>query len=301
MKYKIPLIVPTIASDAKLFIDNIDIFFRLLPINRIIIICKKNEFQDTLDDPRVNILEESEVLNYSTIQKLLRTRYGSKRIDIRVGWYYQQFLKMSFSRICDDEYYLLWDSDTFPVKPIRLFDENGRPYLDFKTEYHKPYFDTLSRIIPGLGKIFPHSFIAEHMLIKTIYMQELLNIIESNNDIDGGSFYEKIINSIDISALSESGFSEFETYGTYIYIYHKIYYSLREWHSFRFGAFFFRIADLNKMVKLWLSKYYDAISFEKHHKISFVRYVVNRSFFRKLFPSQILEVMSLPIRAIRKL
>lgn len=26
-----------------------------------------------------------------------------------VGWYYQQFLKMKYSALCDDEYYMSWD------------------------------------------------------------------------------------------------------------------------------------------------------------------------------------------------
>jgi len=67
----------------------------------------------------------------------------------------------------------------------------------------------------GVGKSVPYSFISEHMLVSVKTMIEMLNNIEDNNAIEGNSFFEKIINSIDEKTLL--GFSEFETYGTYLH------------------------------------------------------------------------------------
>ena len=107
----------------------------------------------------------------------------------RLGWYEQQFLKMSYSRVCDNEYYLLWDSDTFPVKPVQMF-ENGHPIFDMKTEHHSAYFTTINRLIKNLH-FSKFSYISEHMLIKTEYMRNLLDDIEHNSNIYGNMFWEK--------------------------------------------------------------------------------------------------------------
>ena len=48
---------------------------------------------------------------------------------------------MSYSRICKDEYYLLWDSNTIPIRPINMF-KNGHPLFDMKLEHHTQYFVT---------------------------------------------------------------------------------------------------------------------------------------------------------------
>ena len=86
---------------------------------------------------------------------------------------------MEYSRICKDEYYLIWDSDTIPLKLMKIFDDKNKPYFDVKTENHTPYFITMKRIFPELGKIYNYSFISEHMLIKTQIMKNLIqNIIE---------------------------------------------------------------------------------------------------------------------------
>ena len=48
-----------------------------------------------------------------------------------------------------------------------------------KNEYHVPYFETMKNLT-DLGKTADFSFIAEHMMFKTEYMKELLNVIENS-------------------------------------------------------------------------------------------------------------------------
>lgn len=57
-----------------------------------------------------------------------------------------------------------------------------------KTEYHKPYFDTLKKIL-NLDKSFNFSFICEHMIIKKDIMNEVIANIEKNG---GGVFRSDI-------------------------------------------------------------------------------------------------------------
>ena len=102
-----------------------------------------------------------------------------------------------------------------------MFNNSGKPYFDTTTEYFTLYFETMKKIFPNLGKKYYYSFISEHMLIKTEIMKSLINRINNNNNISGETWYEKIINCIDVNELGHSGFSEFETYGTFVNEYYR--------------------------------------------------------------------------------
>ena len=184
------------------------------------------------------------------------------------GWYYQQFLKMQYAFICEDEYYMVWDGDTVPCKKVNMFDtETGQPYLDLKHEHHLEYFDTMGKILPGFGKVIERSFISEHMLFRCDIMKHLISEIESNKDIPGNKFWEKIISAIEPEKIYDSSFSEFETYGTYVAIRYPDVYRLREWHSFRLGGSFYEIETITDGDFKWLSADFDAISFEKNQSV----------------------------------
>lgn len=302
MYKNISLVVPTIPQDIDNFLNNIDYYFYRLPINNIVLICNIKDIQLNLTNPQIELIDESNLISYSTVKELLLHRHNSPEVERRVGWYFQQFLKMNFARICKDEYYLLWDSDTVPLKTISLFDKEEIPFLDCKKEYHKPYFDTLKKILPGYQKRIAKSFIAEHMLIKTSHMCELLDTIEANNSVPGNLFYEKIINAIALDHLPLSGFSEFETYGTYV---HKKYpndYSLRDWQSLRYGGMFFSKLDMkNNDIIEWLNSYYDAISFEKVHYLTGSNILKPLMRISKLGSPRLLDFFALMIRLKRKL
>ena len=182
------------------------------------------------------------------------------------GWYYQQFLKMQYASICEDEYYMVWDGDTIPCGPFSMFKEGTDiPYLDLKTEYHPPYFQTISKLLPGMGKCVQKSFIAEHMLLRCDIMKSLIRDIEGNARISGVTFWEKIISAIEPAELLSNSFSEFETYGTYVAFRFPDVYRLRPWHSFRYGGEFFELDEISEEDLKWLKKDFFAISFEKSH------------------------------------
>ena len=218
-------------------------------------------------------IDENEIIPFNDVHSFLAKKMeyilaGRELPRGVTGWYYQQFLKMLYAFMCNDEYYMVWDGDTIPCHEINMFhEESGKPYIDLKHEYHKEYFDTLSIILPGFSKVIERSFISEHMLIKTEIMRELIIDIEKNESVPGTKFWEKIINAIDVGKIQSSSFSEFETYGTYVAIKHPSVYKLREWHSFRQGGTFFSIDTISDRDFNWLAKDFDAISFEKGHEV----------------------------------
>jgi GT2 family glycosyltransferase len=202
-------------------------------------------------------------------ERLSRVLNGEPLARGVTGWYYQQFLKMQYSSVCKDEYYMVWDGDTVPCRKISMFSkETGQPYLDLKHEYHPEYFETLGKLLPGFGKVIERSFISEHMLIKCDIMKNLIADIEQNDSIPGTKFWEKIINCIEPEIIFDSAFSEFETYGTYVALRAPNVYKLREWHSFRLGASFFDMDTICDRDFEWLGRDFDAISFEKGQQVS---------------------------------
>ena len=164
-----------------------------------------------------------------------------------------------------------------------MFSNDGKPIFDVKTEYHKPYFITLKKIFPELGKKYKYSFISEHMIINTNLMKNMIKRIAFNKNLIGNTWYEKIINYIDINDLPKSGFSEFETYGTFVKEYYKQIYDIRNWKSLRLrkeieklhlNSSFLTENDIKN-----ISKNYNAISFES--KTLYPKLILSNNFFSK--------------------
>lgn len=182
------------------------------------------------------IIDENSLLEGLTYQRIHEIIRSQGREHTNPGWFFQQFLKMAFalSEYCDTDYYLSWDADTIPVRPLSFFTEDGQPYFTMKFEYHKPYFVAINKLL-GLDKSNSRSYIAEHMMFNKRVMQEMLRKIDQS-DIEGNVWYEKILNVIVPETVSTDSFSEFETYGTYCNIYYPTMYVERQIPSYRLGG-----------------------------------------------------------------
>lgn len=279
-----------------------------LPVRRLIFIGSK-KVSELLEQYKINsnmepdllakmdFICEDDILPFDDIHNVMKDVLSSVFTEELprgiTGWYYQQFLKMKYSSVCHDEYYMVWDGDTVPCKKFSMFKEGTDiPYLDLKTEYHEDYFDTIAKILPGMQKCIQKSFIAEHMLIKTDIMRNLINEIEKNEIISGEFFWERIIRSIQPAKLMSNSFSEFETYGTYVAYKYPSAYRLRDWHSFRYGGEFYEMSKISDDDFEWLGRDFFAISFEKNH---FVRedhrnLFDNKEYQSKLSARQMLEI-----------
>ncbi len=250
---------------------------------------------------KVEVIDENQVIPFDEVHACITNRMedilAGRTLPRGVtGWYYQQFLKMQYAFLCQDEYYMVWDGDTIPCRQVNMFHpETGKPYLDMKHEHHKEYFDTMSTILPGFGKVIERSFISEHMLFRVDIMRNLITDIEKNENIPGKKFWEKIINAIPPEKIQDSSFSEFETYGTYVALKKQSTYMLREWHSFRQGGTFFDPNTICDRDFKWLSHDFDAISFEKGHEVreDNANLFDNPYYQEKLTPKQMLQAAQL--------
>jgi hypothetical protein len=129
------------------------------------------------------------------------------------GWYFQQMLKLQFAFVePEDDYFLIWDADTVPLRPMRFFDEQGRMLLTRAAEHHAAYFDTYRRLL-GEEPNREFSFIAQHMLVQKSVCREMLARIEAHLPGDENWAWKLM------RALPTRGynlFSEYETYGHYL-------------------------------------------------------------------------------------
>lgn len=276
MSDKVQVIIPTILKDYNrmkhLVPKNV---FAHLPAAELIFI-GNSELCESVDHDKASLfsglsvktVNEDELVSRQPVIDCVKTRVEQidpELIDrVRPGWYYQQFLKMAFSGVCEDEYYVSWDMDTVPLRPLSFFDADKKPCFDMKSEYNPGYFKTIENLL-GIKKNVDGSFISEHMVFKKSYMKELMDVIE-DSDIKGNTYWEKIISAIDDDYIA-LGFSEFETYGTYVTEKHADTYSPRRFASFRRGSWFVNESDLSDEDMAWLGCDYDAITFENAAQI----------------------------------
>lgn len=225
--------------------------------------------QSQTEGQQIGFINEESVIPFAQVHEAMKKALGVQELARRTtGWYYQQFLKMQYSYVCKDAYYLTWDGDTIPCKPFTMFQSNGStPYLDLKHEYHEAYFQTIANIFPGMHKTIEKSFIAEHMLFCCDIMKSMINDIMANDNLPGAYFWEKIIAAIPKAELLSNSFSEFETYGTYVSYKYTTAYGLRDWHSFRYAGAFLHPETMTDADYVWLGRDFDALSFEKNQSV----------------------------------
>lgn len=185
------------------------------------------------------LLDEDEIspgLNLPFVRSLIAARGGNPR---RAGWYYKQIAIFAYAQRPEAwTHYLVWDADSIPVRPIPFFDDEGRVFLDKKREHHRAYFETIGRLT-GMRKAVDFSFVAEHMLFERDLMRELNACILGGRDFDGRELAERIIGAVADEDISRSGFSEYETYGTFVAARHPERIAFRHLASTRYGTAFF--------------------------------------------------------------
>lgn len=231
------LVLLTLERDLDVLAAGMSCIIRFLKPMRITLVASASCLEkarvmgfDAYSSVPISFLDEDSAvpgLSLAEVKKTLSARGAGIK---RAGWYFKQFLLLAYSTRPDTlEYYLAWDSDTIPVRDIPFFDAQGKVLVTMKDEYHVPYFETLARLT-GLGKIAEGSFIAEHMMFERTLVLSLLDCIMSGGlrtvqkggtfrdaHFDGGAFAQRILDCVADADLDQSGFSEYETYGTFVH------------------------------------------------------------------------------------
>jgi hypothetical protein len=186
---------------------------RHLPDAEIHVITKREDFPKFTEacGRELTLWDEADLVPNMTLGELRKIPYPF--FPKGAGWYFQQFLKFAFVNVSnDDEYYLIWDADTVLLRPIELFNPEGKPYYTTATEYHIPYFETYQAIF-GNKAHREFSYISQHQIIRKRVLREMLSKMEALHPSSKNWAWAIMEN---LSGSGSNLFSEYETYGHYL-------------------------------------------------------------------------------------
>ena len=151
----------------------------------------------------------------------------------RVGWYFQQLLKLYSLRVLptESEYLLILDSDVIIKKDIDFFRDN-KIIFSTSPENHPPYFTHMEKLLPGLTKQTELSGIVHHIMIKRSHLEEMLSKIEK---IHAQPAWKSLLLCVDPKDYPYSGMADYEIYFNYCLKYHADEHELRR---LPFGNFY---------------------------------------------------------------
>jgi hypothetical protein len=157
------------------------------------------------------VIPEEDLVSREFIRQLRAKTVVSCHGAPSYGWYLHQFLKLSaLEKISPSEIGLIWDADTIPLRPL-IFEQNNKLIYYKGFECHEPYFKVIRDLL-DLEKINNFSFIAQCFPCKGRWLKDFINHVEQRS---GKNWKYAILDCIDFD--EQSGFSEYETLGTFIY------------------------------------------------------------------------------------
>lgn len=207
-KTKIDILIPAIEKDLGTLPYVIDAARKQVkhPIGDILIIApRKKKILELCLKKGCKFVDEDTVLPITK----KHINYRSKKWE-RSGWLFQQLLKLSGDTLCKNDFYLVMDADTVLIRP-HIFRKGQKTVFYCRNwtqdEYYKAYYKLLKR--KAASRL---SFVTHYMLFEKSKLKQLKNKIEANHHV---SWHSAILKSI--NRTKQFGFSEFETYGNFLY------------------------------------------------------------------------------------
>lgn len=244
---------------------------KFVPFQRLYVITARQSIrtlQRLLPDD-VEFLDEDEQIPGMTLLSLRNLSLPG--FPKGAGWYFQQLLKYSFGfRRQEDDYYLIWDADTIPLRPLQFFDASGRMLFTTAKEQNPYYFENYRRLLRESPQQ-EFSFISQHMVVQKSILREMLGRIESNF-AGNESWGWKIMRNLEgnISNL----FSEYETLGHFVKAHYPERAAFRELSWLREGALgTYRVPSQAYLDRLSHDYHFAAFEVRQMPLRRFVRYV----------------------------
>ena len=207
-KRPVTLVMPLAVKDLAHAQRTVETWRRLLghPIRGVVVLGQSSpEVAAFAARISATYVDEDKVLSPEVLAFAYRTNGRNRN-----GWIRQQILKFSADAFVADGDMLIIDSDTRPVRPIS-FDRAGRPLLFTSDEYNPTYHACIDRLL-GPQRWYRRSFIAHCMLFERDVLVALKGAIELQCK---RPWAEAVLSAIDTRV--EESFSEYETYGTFVF------------------------------------------------------------------------------------
>jgi hypothetical protein len=188
---------------------------KLLPhfieANKFIVYVPENQVSEfrTITDNRIEVLSE-DLLGAQYTEKLKKQISLTGNLK-RYQWYLQQFYKIEALLKVDSKSAVVWDADCVPVQHLKLFGDNGDPiYMQASQEFNYVYFETIEKML-DIQRVQDFSFIIPGFPISKEWVTDFAQYFRDKHGIN---WYDSIIENTPFERMS--GFSEFETLGTWI-------------------------------------------------------------------------------------
>lgn len=186
---------------------------------RRVIVVSDEKFTDKAEwfDEKMYPFSKFEVAYYLNGQDESSASQYMSKANSRVGWYYQQLLKLYapfvIPGISSDV--LILDSDTIFFRPVEFINKQGKALYNPGSENWPPYFIHANKLLPGLKKLYPeYSGISHHMLFQLPVLEDLFNQVEMLHQVD---FWKAFCLCIDPQQLNDAGASEYEIYFNFVF------------------------------------------------------------------------------------
>ena len=134
----------------------------------------------------------------------------------RVGWYFKQIMNFYAPLIIPgiSLNVLILDADVIFTKSIKFIDDYGIAFYSTAPENHIPYFEHMSRFLPGLNRVPNTSGVAHHMIFQKAVLEDLFNLVESYHKLD---FWKVYVSMVDINHIASSGAADYEIYFHFLF------------------------------------------------------------------------------------
>ena len=174
-------------------------------LKKIYIVCSENCMRSDLSENIIFINENK----YPFTKEEIFSYTGRPRL----GWYYQQLLKLYAHQVIRDlsEYYVIWDSDTILLKPTPFFhDDYGevRALFAISPEYNPPYMEHMHRLLPSLHRYTNEwGGVTHHQPWMVHILKELFRMVESRH---GCMFWKAYLRCVEQKHFNGSGCADYE-------------------------------------------------------------------------------------------
>jgi hypothetical protein len=192
------------------------------------IICPLKEIEPfiKIKENNIKIINEESIIFFEDFKKIflnnLKDTSYFNEIQLRLNWYYQQVLKISF--IIDfvknnNERMIIWDSDTVILKKINFFEKDFSIKYATINEFFKAYYLTNKTIFGYLPNFFLSSLLQFVSLTKleNEFLIKSLNNFNIKNNLTTAEWISNIISLAIFKTHKDyigSMFSEYELIGT---------------------------------------------------------------------------------------
>jgi len=154
----------SLKRDIPLILKNYLNFKKFYKQIKIFVICPSREFfffKDVLKYDEFQIISEDQIISLNEFEKIF-LKCSEKIIyknefRLRLNWYYQQILKLSFMLNFFDEKkknLIIWDADTIIINKIHFYNKEKPINYGTFNEFHKQYYITNLKILGILPRYY---------------------------------------------------------------------------------------------------------------------------------------------------